>query len=243
MVTVVVEGKHYELPQGTTIGELSKQISTVDTQPPLGAIAYGKLVGLDCRLGFPTDVHFVTLDSRQGVAIYRRTAALMLYAAVSELFPEVQVVVGQSLAHGYYFDLRGVDLDDEILVSIERRMRAFVEADEPVVKETMPVEEARSYFERAGYLDKVALLQARRKSHVHTVLLAGFRDIQHGPVATSCKGIRHFGLVAYHPGFVLQFDTRPSAPGSKLEVPKQSKLFHTYRETREWNEILLSRDP
>ena len=47
--------------------------------------------------------------SREGEAVARRSAALILLEAARELYPEARLVVGQSLGGGYFFSWHGAD--------------------------------------------------------------------------------------------------------------------------------------
>jgi uridine kinase len=234
---IIYQGNPIEVEWGTPITQLFESKRITCGERPLGALAYGRLVGLDCPLRSPTTVELVTPTSREGVAIYRRTASLILMAAIKDLYPKARVVVGQSLARGYFFDVVDIDETDEFLEAVEQRMMAYIRDREQIIKERVPTEEARAFFEMEGLLDKVALLQARRSSHVNLVRLGNFRDIQHGPVALDASSVSDFELLRYPPGLVLRFD-RTRRPEESREALAEPKLFKTYRETREWNEIL-----
>ena len=238
-IEIMPGGQVVEVKGGTTIAQMVEDHPGLcDCEAPLAAVAYNRLVGLDCRLLSSTKVTLVGLESREGIAVYRRTASLMLFAAVKELFPEARVVVGQSLADGYYFEVIGEKVTSLFVADVEDRMRRFAEEREPIVKDTMPVEEARRHFGAERAFDKVALLRARRDAHVSVVGLKRFRDLQHGPVTTDASPVQHFRLVPYPPGMVLRFDARDSDGRISEIFPQQTKLFQTYRETRAWNEII-----
>lgn len=238
-ITVHPKGMVVEAEPGTTIGALIEHHPELfRPEAPLAAIAYNRLVGLGTRLHTSTTLEPVYLDSRGGMAVYRRTASLMLIAAVRDLYPEARVVVGQSLADGYFFEVVDQRVTAEFLAEVEGQMRAYVERAEPVVTHCVPIEVARELFEREGHLDKVGLLRAQWVSEVEVVELGSFRDLYHGPVAGSAAPIQHFRLVSYPPGMVLRFDARDSSGRLSEILPTQNKLFQTYRETRAWNEIL-----
>jgi uridine kinase len=234
-------GEIIDVEPGTTLAELAaKRTGPGTAETPMAAIAYNRLVGLDTALRSPTKVTFVDLSSHEGLAVYRRSATLLLLAAFKDLFPAARVVIGQSLADGHYFDVlgNGVKVTALMLAEVESRMREYVDQKTPIVKEKTPIEEARAYFEAEGHSDKVALLRARRAAHVSVVGLGSFRDLQHGPVATDVGPLQHFRLVPYPPGMVLRFDARDPEGRISEVMPQQTKLFQTYRETRAWNEII-----
>jgi uridine kinase len=236
IIRITLDGDPLDVSDGTSISDIVSQGETVRGEP-IGAVAYGRLVALDCALRAPTDVTLVYRSSREGEAIYRRTASLILLAAIGDANPDARVVVGQSLAGGYFFDVVDFEETDEFLVDIERRMREYIARSEPIIKARVPVDEARAAFESGGHPDKVALLQARRSSHINVVRLGSFCDIQHGPVAPHCGYIDEFGLLRYPPGLILRF-SNSRKKGAPRVAPQQPQLFKTYRETREWNEIL-----
>lgn len=234
---ITIDGNPFEIDQPMSISELVEREGLATETKPLGAVAYGKLVSLDCQLKASTEVSLIYRDAREGEAIYRRTASLLLLAAIKDLYPNERVVVGQSLVRGYFFDVIDFDETDEFLAAVEARMREYVERCEPIVKERVPVNEARATFVAEGLQDKVALLGARRSSHINIVRLGNFCDIQHGPVAPHVGLIDEFDLLRYPPGLVLRF-SRARKDGKPRVAYRQPKLFTTYRETREWNEIL-----
>lgn len=231
------DGDPRDVPRGTKISEIVGRDEPRREKRPIGAVAYGRLVALDCALKAPTDVALVYRSSREGEAIYRRTASLLLLAAIKDIYPDARVVVGQSLARGYFFDVVKFDETDEFLRDVETRMRGYIARAEPIIKDRIPVDEARVAFEDSGHHDKVALLQARRSTHINVIRLGGFCDIQHGPVAPDCGYIDEFNLLRYPPGLVLRFSNSRKKNEPRV-APLQPLLFKTYRETREWNEIL-----
>ncbi len=231
-------GQRADAELGTTIADLIAAHSGLfRDEPALAAKAYNRLVRLDHELRTPTRITPIYRDSREGVAVYRRTTLMLFIAAVRCVDPSLRLVIGQSLAAGYYFDVQGRSVTPELLEEIESAMRVFVSDRAPITEESIPVEEARAHFESDGHPDKAALLRARWGSHVKVVKLGGFLDLSHGPLATSAGAIHHFHLASYPPGLVLRFVDRDQGV-HRAVAPEQQKLFQTYRETRQWNEII-----
>ncbi|MDI6740991.1 MAG: nucleoside kinase [Candidatus Edwardsbacteria bacterium] len=196
------------------------------------------LVSLDAPIHSSCRITPITYADREGTAVYRRTACLILYEAIKELYPEARVVVGQSLANGYYFDfIHDKPVDRELLNEIDKRMQQIVAENRPFAKESVSIEEAKEHFSAEGYEDKVKLLTTVRLTEVRLVGCGVFKDIQHGPVTPATGLIDKFELTLYPPGFVLRFP-QPRKPDRIPNISPQPKLFQTYKETKEWNRIL-----
>jgi uridine kinase len=88
-----------------------------------------------------------------------------------------------------------------------------------------------------GYVGKLALLETRRSSTVHTMSCGRFVDLALGPCAPHTGCLPSFGVMPYGDGLVLQFPRRSDR--SRLpEFTPRPKLFATYLETRAWKELL-----
>lgn len=236
-IEILMEGQRLPLMTGERISDLFMRYPPREPKP-LAAKLNQHLVSLDTPIRWGCKVTPVGLRQREGTAVYRRSACLILYEAVKELYPHARVIVGQSLAGGYYFDLKAdPPLEEGHLAHIEARMRQIVQENRPFQRQIMASEEAKEYFRAEGYEDKVKLLTTTRWIEVRLVGCGVFKDIQYGPVVPTAGYIDQFAIDSYPPGFVLRFpDYRQ--PDQLPESAKEPHLFQIYKETKDWNRIL-----
>ncbi len=235
-IEVLLEGQRLPVKAGEGIGELLRRYPPRKGGRPLAAKLNQHLVSLDTSLRYSCRVTAVTYEHREGTAVYCRSACLILYEAVKELYPTARIIVGQSLAGGYYFDLLSeTPLPENYLEEIEARMRLIVQENRPFQRQTVTSEEAREYFRSEGYEDKVKLLDTTRWIEVRLVGCGVFKDIQHGPVVPSTGYVDNFQLIPYPPGFVLRF---PEQRLGGAEPGMEPHLFQIHKETKDWNRIL-----
>jgi len=238
-ITIKIKGKQYSFPAGVTAAKVLKATSRGSRLPALGAIIFNRLVDPDYRLNYDTTLKIVTYKDWQGVAIYRRSATLILIEAVHQLFPKRRLVIGQSVAEGYFFDLYlDRPLEKEDISRIEERMRRIVSQDRPFEIKYVSYREAKTYFEEQRLQDKIKLLPFLRASDVCLVSCGDFQELYSGPVAPTTGTIAAFALEPYQEGFVLRFPTWEEKWKLSDTVKKEVKLFNIYRETRQWNNIL-----
>ncbi len=120
----------------------------------------------------------------------RHSAAHVMAEAVLELFPDARLGIGPAIEGGFYYDFelrRALTPDD--LSRIEERMAASVAADHRFVRDEMPHEEGRRFFEERGQPYKVEIIDDLAK-----VARDGGREparvstFQHGPFIDLCRG-------------------------------------------------------
>lgn len=235
-IKVEINGKTLTVPKGTRVAELLPRAPHRGPFTPVGIVINNRLDGLYYMLKSPAVIETIDYSNREGMDIYRRTASTILYAAIAEVAPKAKVVVGQSIATGYFFEVHGHIVDDQFIVEVEETMRRIVEADLPMEPEWTTVEEALDIFEARGDESVVMLLKQLRRSEMPMLSLGEYRGYAHGPVAFRPGMVASFKLHQYEHGIVLDF---PDARGHLEEklVP-QPKLFATYLETKRWNELI-----
>ncbi|MBN1423618.1 nucleoside kinase [Candidatus Fermentibacteria bacterium] len=234
---VVFNGTPTTAVHGATVAELLRDYPHPNPLPPLGALVSYRLTGLHYELVSDCTVHTVDYASKGGASIYRRTATVILLEAVTELFPGARVEVGQSVGHGYFFEISmpdGRPLSEAIVEGVCARMHEIVKRDLPLVPIRISVEEAIEVFNGSGYPEKARLLQTLPHSKIWWIDLGGYEDILHGPLAPSTGVVDVFALEAYEHGAILRF------PDPKFQMRysrgRQDKLFSVFRETRAWNQ-------
>jgi uridine kinase len=233
------DGRTFEGPRGTTIEAFLRKAG-VGGEPPVVAALFRK--GL-CELGdtVAEDGEIVPLDSGtgDGSRIYRRALVFVLVVAVRELFPGSDVAVDHSVSDGGFFctTIGRAPFSTDELHRIEARMRQIAEADEPIRRREVPLDEAISIFQREGYLDKVRLLKTRSKDYVTLYCLRGIEDYFHGYMVPSTGYLKLFNLKRIASGFILQFPRR-HLPNEILPNGDYPKLWSTFREYGQWQERL-----
>jgi threonyl-tRNA synthetase len=204
----------YALPDGTEL-TLPEQATGADAAaaigPGLARAALAVKVGDELRdlarplpdgAGPAKGLEILTERSgEEALALIRHDAAHVLAAAVLDLYPGVKISIGPAIDDGFYYDFEfpdGVTVSDADFERIETRMQEHIDADEPFVREDVPVAEALARFRSEQQDYKVELIEDLiRDERVETVSLytnGNFTDLCRGPHAPTTKRIKAFKL-------------------------------------------------
>jgi len=211
--------------------------------PILGALVNQRLRELTFQVMTDVDVIPISMADSDGMRIYRRSLTFLLVVAVHELFPGMRLFVDHSFTFGGYFcRVEGrAPFSPQELGQLEERMWEIVGRDEPIVKERIPLEQARDMFRELGHGDRIRLLKYRDKDYLTIYKLRGLPDYFYGYMVPSTGYLCCFGLHHYSNGFVLRFPRRhqPTVLQPYHDYPKLAAVF---REYGEWMEIMDVRD-
>jgi uridine kinase len=230
-------GKISAAPETTPL-ELAAKINYESQYRVIAARFNNKVVRLSYPLATDGKLSFVTLDTSDGMSVYRRSLAFVMIRAARELFPGTRLYIRHSLSKGYYCEIdlgRSLELDD--LEMLEARMRQIIEADEPFVRMEVPVEQALQIFAEDGQVDKVGILKYRKEPTVAIYKLGEFTDYFYGCLAPSTGYVDKFELRDYPPGFILRFPLYRD-PDTMPEFQEQKKMAEVFREYVRWGQIL-----
>jgi uridine kinase len=231
-------GKEMVFPAGTTSLEIIEALKPPTDYPIVAAWFNNKILGLKTPLKTDGNLGFVTLNSADGMSVYRRSLTFILIRAAREVFISPRMYVRHSLSQGYYCEIdlgRPLELDD--LHKLDKRMRELVDADIPFVRCEVSVQEALDIFQKDGQMDKVSVLKYRTEPTVNIYGLGEFNDYFYGCLAPSTGYIKTFELRFYPPGFILRFPMHED-PSRIPEFEEQKKMAEVFREYVRWGQIL-----
>ena len=146
-------------------------------------------------------------DDWDSVQLIRHDTAHVLAAAVLDLYPGTKISIGPPIGEGFYYDFEfpeGVTVSDHDFEALEAKMREHIKADEPFVREDVPVAVALERFVREGQDYKVELIEdlVRDADPAHPVESVSlytngpFTDLCRGPHAPSTKRVKAFKLLS-----------------------------------------------
>lgn len=156
-----------------------------------------RLVDLDFPLEVDARVAIITPESPEGLEILRHSTSHLMAQAVKELFPQVQVTIGPSVEHGFYYDF---DCDRTFhpadLEAIEERMREIAKRNLPISRQEMSREEAMAFFQKQGENYKEEIIRDLPGEGAVSLYRQGdFVDLCRGPHVPATGRLKAFKLL------------------------------------------------
>ncbi|MEA4882641.1 MAG: nucleoside kinase [Clostridia bacterium] len=232
------DGSQHSVAAGATLEEAASVVPHGCAWLVMAAKVDNDLRELTYALTRDARVEFIDVSSEDGMRIYRRTGILVLVKAAREVLEGCRVMIRHSLSNGLYGEIKWRrPLSEADVRSVENRMREIAEADKPIVRKTMTVDDAVELFRADGQMDKVRLLKYRNIDTVNIYQCGWLNDYLYGYMAPRTGYLTAFRLRHYLPGFILEFPRR----GNPLEVPEyveQGKLANVYFEAEKWGKVI-----
>ena len=229
----------HEYPMGTSLLEISRDLSIQTKNKICGAIVNNQVRELSFRVVKNKQIEFIDFSHHDGMRLYIRSLMFVLYAAIKEVFPHVSLQIQNGISNGSFCELNGLEreITNTDVQLIIQEMNKLIEQDIPFVKRTMLTTEAVDLLMRQGLEDKAHLFEQQGKLFSSLYFLNDLANYFYGHLLPSTGYISNFGLVPYFNGLLLRLPHRKDF--SKLRrKQKQPKLFEIFQEQKNWAEIL-----
>ena len=227
-----------EFTPGVTLQEV---YDAFDLNMPYGAVSArvnNKVEGLSFKVYNSKDVEFLDITSDSGMRTYVRTLFFVLSKAVSELFPDGEIIIEHPLSKGYFCNLRiGRPVTPSDVNAVKQCMQDIIAADMPIHSITCTTDKAIEVFRNEGRTDVATLLESMGKLYSTYYKLGGKVDYYYGSLLCSTGKIHLFELQQYHNGLLLRVPSREN-PDLLENTVRQDKMRSVFKEHHRWQEIL-----
>ncbi|WP_455381892.1 nucleoside kinase [Salinispira pacifica] len=238
-------GRVTEVPVRTRSGEViaREKLDTPRTtgkphSPIVATLINNELTSLSYRLEVSSTLVPVTLDTPQGLMIYRRSLCFLLAIAARNILPGRRLIIGHSLGDGYFYHFEdSPELSDQECGQLRDEMRRIVAEDLPIQRRVIAYSEALSYFQKNNMPDTELLLQSRNESKVPVYACGEFMDLSHGPLLPRTSLMNVFDIILHPPGFILRYPSSRD-PYSLQPYKDIPVLFSIYQEYKNWGRMI-----
>ncbi|MBN2533146.1 MAG: nucleoside kinase [Spirochaetales bacterium] len=232
-------GKIKEYPQGIAVNEIIKTAGFPETNyPVIAAKVNNTITSLSYRIVVNSTIEPITLISRTGTNIYRRSLCFLLHLTSRMIFPQRRLVIGHSLGKGYFYYFDGLEeIPQKDLELLSGRMKNIVRENLPITRKVISYMDAVDYFHNNNQPDTELLLKYRNDPKIPVYECGGFLDIAHEPLVPWTGILTVFEIMNYPPGFLLRYFSFNN-PGKIEEFKENPVLFSIYREYKTWGKIL-----
>jgi threonyl-tRNA synthetase len=176
-VTVVLpDGSELAVPAGSTVEDVAFEIG-----PGLGRdTVAGKIDGELVEKHDGARIEIVTDQSDEYLTVLRHSAAHVFAQALQRLHPDATLTIGPPTDDGFYYDVAGVDIDEDDLAAVEDEMDEIIAADYDIEREVRSREAAKETYADNEYKRQILDEEADGEA-VTFYVQDGWEDLCQGP--------------------------------------------------------------
>ena len=230
------KGTIIDVKKGTTIEELlNKEIERVDNI--IACRFNNEVKSLDFKIEEDGNVELIDITDKDGMRIYMRGLLYILSMAFNELYPEALLTVNYQLYHSTLCEVDNMDITEEMIEKINKKMREITESNLPIVKKIMTKQEAEEFYKKENTLKGRLQLELETKKEVTLYYCKDFFNYFYGVMPTHTGCIKTYEVVKYHDGFLVRYPSR-SNPNELRPLMQTKKLLATLDEYEDVHKIL-----
>ncbi|WP_042165214.1 threonine--tRNA ligase [Paenibacillus gorillae] len=194
------DGAVREYAAGTTIEEVAGSISPGLRKNAIAGKLNGKVVDVYTPIEENAAVEIVTVESADGLEVYRHSTAHLLAQAIKRLYSDadVKLGIGPVIEDGFYYDIdMEHSLTPEDLTKLEKEMERIVQQNLDIRRRVVSRDEAIAIFTDIGDNLKLELIRDLPVDTELTIYDQGeFFDLCRGPHLPSTGRIKSFKLLS-----------------------------------------------
>ena len=192
------DGAVLEFDSPLTAGEIAANISEGLARNAVCVKIDGELKDLSTVVDKDCLMQVITLKDKEGLQVYRHTAAHVLAQAVKNIFPTSKLAIGPTIENGFYYDIEfktPIARDD--LPKIENEMQNIIKSNFPIERLVYDKKDALKIFKGFSEPYKTELINDLPAGSVISFYKQGdFMDLCRGPHLPSTGRIKAFKLTS-----------------------------------------------
>ena len=189
------DGSILEYEEPKTVKEVAFSIGKGLGRDAIGGVVDGQEVDADYLIEDDIQLNIITIDSEEGLDIYRHTSSHVMAHAIQRLYPEAKLAIGPTIEDGFYYDIDMEEtLNPDDLEEIEEEMVKIIEEDLEIKRVEKPKEKALKEMKEKGERYKVELIEEIEDDYVSFYTQGEFIDLCRGPHLPSTGWINKEGI-------------------------------------------------
>ncbi|MDR5655895.1 threonine--tRNA ligase [Halodesulfurarchaeum sp. HSR-GB] len=189
-VTITLpDGSELEVESGATVEDVAYEIGPGLGRDTVAGRVDGELVAKEEPIEADAELQIVTEGSEDYLEVLRHTASHVFAQALQRIHPEAKLAIGPATDEGFYYDVDGVELDQDDLRAIQAEMEAIIEADYDVERVELSRNEALEFYEDNPYKQEILEDEAAGEGPISFYRQDDWQDLCKGPHVSSTGAV------------------------------------------------------
>ena len=190
------DGSQLEVKENSTVEDVAYEIGTGLGDDTVAGKINGELVAKEDQVSEGDEIEIVTDQSEEYTQVLRHSAAHVFAQALKRIYgDQVKLTIGPWTEEGFYYDIDGVEIEQENFEQIEEEMQNIIEEDLEIEREMLSREEAEEFFQDNEYKRQILDEEAGEGDEVSFYKQGEFKDLCKGPHVDSTGEVGGFKLL------------------------------------------------
>ncbi len=190
------DGSELEVEEDATIEDVAYEIGTGLGDDTVAGKINSELVAKEENVSEGDEIEIVTDQSDEYIQVLRHSAAHVFAQALKRIYGDkVKLTIGPWTDEGFYYDIEGIEIEEEDFEEIEEEMQKIVEEDLEIEREMVSREEAEEFFKDNEYKREILNDEAGEGDKVSFYKQGEFKDLCKGPHVSSTGEVGGFKLL------------------------------------------------
>ena len=191
--------------ENTRISELLKDQIAESEYPVVGAKFNNEYKDLDYPLEESGKIELIDIASKEGMKIYRRTLTYIMGKAFWRTYPKAHVIVDYQLSNAMYCNLENMEVTDEMIEKVKKKMQEIIDQDLKIEKRTMTREEAEKFYKTTNSPKGRLQFDIKENQEINLYYCKDYYNYIYETIATRTGVTKVFDLQKYNNGFLLRY--------------------------------------
>ena len=154
------------------------------------------------------ELSLIDISDKDGIRVYRKGLLFIIGMAVEELYPEAKMMVNFQLSNSLLCEFTNLDITDEIIENINKKVAEIVERDIPIEKKSMTKEQAIEFYRDKDTDKGIFQLDLNVKRHISLYWCEDYYDYYYGILPISTGMLKLYEIIKYDRGFLVRYPSR-----------------------------------
>lgn len=182
-------------------------------------------------------ITFVDIQSRDGRRTYIRGILYVMSMAFHECYPQALLSINYQLTNAMYCEVDNMEVTQEMIDTVEQKMKEIINANLPIRKIEMTKEEAEKFYEKENTLRGRLQLSNEQKKEVSLYFCKDYYNYFYGVMPITTGMVSVFDLLPYHDGLLLRYPSKQN-PFALEKAGASRKLISTLDEYKDIHRVL-----
>lgn len=205
MLTIKVNNKLINVIEGTRCLDLIEG----DKKQYIVCKINGRIYELNRRLSEKdnnAELEFFGLELLESGKAYEATLRYVIAMAFYNLYPDLKLRFSYFVSRSIFCEVlnQGVSLSS-IYKEIDHEIKRIIDADLPIERINIPLQDARDIYHKQNMLDKLDMIAYRPESSVHLYQCGTYYNYLHSYMCPSTGYLKNYIIRPFSPGIIIQY--------------------------------------